>query len=103
MKFPSTSRYADVETATFTAGDGTQIVYVRRRFIPSPDRFELLHEHAVEQGDRLDNLTALYLDDPEAYWRICDANGVVRPDELTEVIGRRVRITLPEGVRGTRG
>jgi len=102
MKFPSTSRYADLETATFTAADGTEVVYLRRRFVPSPDRFELLHEHSVEQGDRLDNLTALYLDDPEEFWRICDANGALRPDELTEVIGRRVRITLPDGVKGPR-
>ena len=33
-------------------------------------------------------------------WRICDANGALRPEELTELIGRRLRITLPEGVPG---
>ncbi|HET7502149.1 MAG TPA: hypothetical protein VFK02_14125 [Kofleriaceae bacterium] len=102
MKLPSTSRYSGIETARFTAADGTEIVYLRRRFIPPPDRFELLQEHVIEQGDRLDNLTALYLEDPEELWRICDANGAMRPDELTEVVGRRLRITLPEGVKGTR-
>jgi hypothetical protein len=102
MKFPSTSRYYGIETATYTAADGTEIVYLRRRFVPSPDRFELLQEHSIEQGDRLDNLTTLYLDNPEEFWRICDANGATRPDELTEVVGRRLRITLPEGVKGTR-
>jgi hypothetical protein len=101
-KFPSTSRYAGVEVATHIAADGTEITYLRRRFVPSPDSFELLQEHVVESGDRLDNLTALYLDDPEQFWRICDGNSATRPDELTEVVGRRLRITLPEGVKGPR-
>ncbi len=54
----------------------------------------------VAQGDRLDNIAAKYLGDPEQYWRICDANGAMRPDELIETIGRQLRITLPEGVPG---
>jgi hypothetical protein len=33
-------------------------------------------------------------------WRLCDANGAMRPDELTETPGRRLRITLPEGIPG---
>ena len=49
---------------------------------------------------RLDNLAAEYLGDPEQFWRICDANGVLRPDELTDTIGRRIRITLPDGIPG---
>ena len=36
------------------------------------------------QGDRLDNIAARYLGDPEQFWRICDANGAMRPDELTD-------------------
>jgi hypothetical protein len=55
----------------------------------------------VFQGDRLDNIAALYLGDPEQFWRICDANAAMRPNELTETIGRRLRITLPEGIPGT--
>ena len=30
-----------------------------------------------------------------------DANGVVDPRELTDPVGVRLRITLPEGVPGT--
>ena len=77
------------------------IVYLRRRFVPPPERFALLQEHVVTQGDRLDNIAAHYLGDPEQFWRICDANRAMRPDELTETIGRRLRITLPEGIPGT--
>ena len=98
--FPVTSRYSSVETATLERADGEMIVYLRRRFVPPPERFELLQEHTVTQGERLDNIAAQYLGDPEAFWRICDANNAMRPDELTETIGRRLRITLPEGIPG---
>jgi len=98
--FPVTSRYHSVETATLETAGTETIVYLRRRFIPPPERFELLQEHTVTQGDRLDNVTAQYLGDPEAFWRVCDANNAMWPDELTETIGRRLRITLPEGIPG---
>jgi hypothetical protein len=98
--FPPTSRYHGLELATLEAPDGQTIIYLRRRFLPSPERFALLQEHVVVQGDRLDNVTATYLDDPEQFWRLCDANNAMRPDELTETIGRRLRITLPEGIPG---
>ena len=68
--------------------------------MPPPERFALLQEHTVSQGDRLDNLAAQYLGDPEQFWRLCDANGAMRPEELTETVGRRLRITLPEGIPG---
>jgi hypothetical protein len=98
--FPPTSRYHGIETATMEDASGKTIVYVRRRFLPSPDRFALLQEHAVAQGERLDNITAQYFGDPEQFWRICDANSAMRPEDLTETIGRRLRITLPEGIPG---
>jgi hypothetical protein len=98
--FPVTSRYSGVETTTLERADGEMIVYLRRRFVPPPERFELLQEHVVTQGERLDNITAQYLGDPEAFWRICDANNAMCPDDLTETIGRRLRITLPEGIPG---
>lgn len=95
--FPATSRYYNLEIATFRRSDGVEVAYVRRRIVPSPERFQPLVEHTVTQGDRLDNIAAKYLGDPEQYWRICDANGVLRPDELTETAGRRIIIALPEG------
>jgi len=100
MSFSPTSRYYAIQAATYESGDGTVIRYVQRRFIPSPERFVVIQEHAVTEGDRLDNVTAHYLGDPEQFWRICDANAAMRPAELEE-IGRRIRITLPEGIPGT--
>lgn len=100
MTIPSTSRYYRIETAVHTTADGRPIPYLRRRFIPQAGRFTLIQEHAVVEGDRLDNITHRYMGDPEQFWRICDANNVLRPEELTEEIGRRIRITLPEGIPG---
>jgi hypothetical protein len=100
MLFPANSRYQNIETAKLVRPDGTEIVYLKRRFVPPPERFTLLQEHVVVEGDRLDNITARYLGDPEQFWRVCDANRAMRPDELTEEIGRRLRITLPEGIPG---
>ena len=100
MPFPPTSRYYNIETVTVETRDGRMFIYLKRRFVPPPERFSLLQEHVVAQGDRLDNVTARYLSDPEQFWRVCDANGAMRPAELTEEIGRRLRITLPEGLPG---
>ena len=96
--FAITSRYHSIATAELEMADGKKIVYLRRRFLPSPAAFALLLEHTVVQGDRLDNITARYLGDPEQFWRVCDANGAIRPEELIETVGRRLRITLPEGI-----
>jgi hypothetical protein len=99
--FPANSRYHNVEIARYVLPDGTEVPYLRRRFVPQPEAHSLLQEHVVVQGDRIDNLAARFLGDPEQFWRICDANRAMRPAALTEEIGRRLRITLPEGIPGT--
>lgn len=98
-RFPSTSRYAGVKTAVYPTPQGDTVAYLTRRFIPPADRFALLQEHVVKQGERLDQLTARYLGDAEQFWRVCDANAAMRAAELEEE-GRTVRITLPEGLPG---
>lgn len=98
--FPPTSRYHGIDMATIETSDGKTVIYLRRRIVPPPERFTLLQEHTVVQGDRVDNLANQYVGDPEQFWRMCDANNVLRPEELTETIGRQIRITLPEGIPG---
>ena|SRR5437879_7515872 len=98
--FPPTSRYYGIATSTFVLASGDAVTFLQRRFIPPPDRFDTIETHVVSQGERLDSIAALYLNDPLQFWRICDGNRAMRPDELTEVIGRRLRITLPEGIPG---
>jgi hypothetical protein len=73
---------------------------VRRRFLPRPEDQITLAQHVVADGDRLDNVTARYLEDPEQFWRVADANRALRPEELVERPGRPLRITLPEGLGG---
>ena len=99
--FPPTSRYYGIETATLSTVDDRTIIYLRRRFLPAPERFALLQEHVVSEGERLDNIAGKYLNDAEAFWRIADANAAKRPEKLTETLGRRLRITMPEGIPGT--
>lgn len=96
--FPPTSRYALAPTGTFVRADGMPVTYLKRRFVPAPENFALLQWHRVVQGERLDNIAAHYLGDPEQFWRLCDANRALRPEELTETIGCKLAITLPEGI-----
>jgi len=98
-QFPITSRYYGIKTTTLETDDGKTIVYLKRRFLPQPNRFSLLKEHSVAEGDRLDNISAQHLGDAEQFWRICDANNAMHPDEMTGKIDRKLRITLPEGIQ----
>lgn len=97
--FPPTSRYHQTAIGELTI-DGREVVYLKRRFVPPPENFAVLHEHTVTEGERLDHIAARYLGDPEQFWRLCDANGAVRPNELLEPVGRQIRITLPENIPG---
>ena len=100
--YPPTSRYYGIGSATLEIAGGKIVVYLRRRLIPQPDEFVVVQGHSVVEGDRVDNLANRYLGDPEQYWRLCDANIVMHPRELTETVGRRIRVALPEGALGGR-
>jgi hypothetical protein len=99
--FSSTSRYYGLPIETLDLPDGTSIAYVTRRFLPAPERFQTLQHHTVTQGERLDNIAARYLGNPELFWRVCDANRAMRPEDLTDPPARTLRITLPAGITGT--
>ncbi len=96
--FSKTSRYHGLETSKWIGPDGREIVHLRRRFLPDAGDVLVLAEHEVAQGERLDNITARYLGDPEQFWRLCDANVCLRPEELTDEIGRRLQIPLMQGI-----
>jgi hypothetical protein len=99
--FAINSRYLNTSTAVYESATGRQYAYLTRRFVPPPENFALFQLHAVTGGERLDNITAQFLGDPEQYWRVCDANRAMHPRELTDTVGRLLRITLPEGIPGT--
>lgn len=96
-QFPPNSRYHDTEIVQLVTGDGRTVAYMRRRFVSPPEAFVTLQEHRVMEGERIDQLAAKYLGDPEQAWRIADANAAFIPAELTDEPGRTLRITLPEG------
>lgn len=97
--FDPTSRYYAIETATLTVSDPDglprTIAYKRRRFIPPLAESTRVLEHRFAGGERLDNITARYLGDPTQFWQICDANLVLRPEELEEEVGRTIHVALP--------
>jgi len=99
--FPANSRYQNVATTTYTTPAGKSIVYLERRFIPTPDQFATIQLYVVKQGDRIDNIASATIGDPELYWRLCDANLAMRPADLTDTLGRSLRITLPQGIPAT--
>ena len=98
--FEPTSRYYGKPLTASVTPEGETVVHTTRRFVPPPQNFELLQFHYVTEGDRLDNLAHHYLGDAQQFWRLCDANGVDTPDDLTDEAGSSIRITLPEGIPG---
>jgi hypothetical protein len=94
------SRYASAGTAVLETSAGTRILYVRRRFLPQPN--EVPSARVFEANDRvqrLDTVAHLAIDDPEAYWRICDANGALNPFELLEETRGRLRVPTGHTIR----
>lgn len=99
MRFPPTSRYHGLPVAAHETADGKTHVHLRRRLVPATGEFETMREHTVEQGERVDQLAARLVGDPEMFWQLCDANGVLDPAEIAQE-GRRIRVTLPQGISG---
>lgn len=86
------SRYEPVAEAVLTTAAGRTIRYKRVRFIPAtPGALA----QVVAQGDRLDLIAYRTWKDPEQFWRICDANLAMLPEDLVAVPGRRLLIPLP--------
>jgi hypothetical protein len=94
--FDHTSRYYPLPIVTTTLPKGRTISYVRRRFLPQGDNLPLLAEVAVGQGERIDTIANRTLGDPLAFWRICDANNAMDPQELTKQPGRLLRVPMPQ-------
>jgi hypothetical protein len=98
--FQPTSRYAGLATKTLAVMDSDgaprEVRYVERRFLPPAGAGQTLVEHIVVQGDRLDRITAKYIGDPTQFWRVADANEAMRPEELTDDVGGRIVIALPQ-------
>ncbi len=98
--FAANSRYLGLDTSTYTTADGVSVSYVKRRFLPQPEKLAQVQTYTVVQGDRLDVIAGRYFGDAELFWRICDANGAMRPSDLTATPGQQLRICMPAGIPG---
>jgi hypothetical protein len=87
--FTTRSRYASVADATFQDPSGRAVKYKALRVTPVSTS---LQNHTVAQGDRLDLIAFQQYGDAEQFWRICDGNEALRPDDLTQEVGARIRI-----------
>lgn len=93
--FSHTSRYYKLPTLTHRRADGRTISYVSRRWPPERDRSTTLVDVRLEEGDRLDRVAAATLGAPELFWRICDANGILNPFDLTKGSGSVIKVPMP--------
>lgn len=95
--FSSESRYHNLEDKKIELDNGRTVSYKKRRFLPDGSDMVLLQELTISEGDRLDRIAAKVGGDPEQYWRVCDANNVMHPLELTNEPGTAVRISRAWG------
>ena len=102
--FAPTSRYYGLDTATLARPGGAPIVYLRRRFVPPPIALpDDPGAHGVAGRAARQHRRAAISATPTLFWRLCDANEAMRPDELTETPGRRTpHHTARRGSRGHR-
>ncbi len=89
--FARGSRYEQVPDGVYQDPNGQQIPYKLMRVLPGD--FVPMQIHTVADGDRLDLIAYRYYGDPLQFWRVCDANHALRPDDLL-VIGRRLVIPI---------
>ena len=86
--FDVKSRYAKLRPYERKDKAGRKVVVVP--IPPAPEELPM-GRHLMKQGQRIDHLAQLYLSDPAGYWRICEVNGAMFPEQLSE----RKEIVIP--------
>ncbi|MBY5530191.1 hypothetical protein E0H93_34850 [Rhizobium leguminosarum bv. viciae] len=93
--FDYTSRYANQKKLQYERRDGRIVSYAARRILPARESFDTLVDVYLGEGQRLDNIAALTLGDPQLFWQICDANGVLNPFDLMSGVGKMIKVPMP--------
>ncbi len=97
--FDPKSRYVkpplDVYSATDLRGRHVNVLPM-----VEPPHEVIMGEYINKEGQRLDHLANSFLNDPNGYWRIAEANGAMLPDALAEV--DRLSVPAPIGASGKR-
>ena len=86
--------------AIHTAGDGTPVPYLKRRFPPQPARLETIGTYTAAAPDRRDLAASTALGRAELWWRLADGAGAFDPDRVVDRPGTPVRLTLDPGGTG---
>lgn len=95
-------RYDGLPTAAASIADGVggrrDVAYLLPRPPRDPGSVVPAAWHRVAADDRVDLLADRYLGDPQAWWRICDANSALDPDALVDAAaeGTVIVIGVPE-------
>ncbi|MER8400435.1 hypothetical protein [Mesorhizobium sp. M1348] len=93
--FDHTSRYSDQKKLQYERPDGRVVSYASRRILPPRESFDTLVNVQLTEGQRLDSIAAMTLGDPQLFWQICDANGVLNPFDLMSGVGRVIKVPMP--------
>lgn len=85
--FAKGSRYEPIDDAELTDEAGRVVRYKKVRFI---GKATPQVRHLVNQGERLDHIAFRYYRAPELFWRVCDANAALWPDDLVAEPGEQI-------------
>lgn len=88
------SRYEHVATDSITNAEGRVLKFKKVRFIPDAPATAAV---VVNQGERLDHIAQRVYQDPEIFWRLCDANLALWPPDLAAEPGRILKVPPAEG------
>ena len=80
--FNDKSRYKNAEQYEQHDSRGRTVKVVA---VPDAPQFTLAGFHLMKQGQRLDHLSAQYVNDAAGSWRIAEVNQAMLPESLTEV------------------
>lgn len=89
--FTDKSRYKNVTQYEVTDHRGRPVKVVAT---PTARQQTIKGFHLLKQGQRIDHLASLYLNDQAGFWRIAEANDVMLPEALTE----QLEIAIPNKV-----
>jgi hypothetical protein len=92
--FAKGSRYEKTPTAIYTDREGRQSPYVLLRTFPAAGPVRQFHD--IGAHERLDLIADEFFSDAQQFWRLCDANRALRPEDI-EVVGERLTIPLVTG------
>lgn len=93
--FTRGSRYEQIAESDYPSADGRAIRYKRIRFLPPSSAGPTAY--TVQEADRPDLAAFRIAQDPESFWRLCDANGIAQPADLTDTPGDRLAVPQPGG------